>query len=189
VEDFLDQYGYIALMVGTFVEGETAILVASSLIYKGFFETPYTVLFGFAGSFVSDWVYYAIGKVNGRYFISKRPALQKRIFPVQNFFEKNRFQVLLTYRFLYGFRVIIPLIIGMSKIPVRQFLLFSIISGLGWATVVSAFGYIIGRFLELETGFFQKNIFSIVLGFALLGLLLGYFIKSITFKKIVDKAD
>ena len=56
MEKFLDEYGYIALMIGTFFEGETAILVASSLIHRGLFEGPYTVLFGFTGSFISDWL-------------------------------------------------------------------------------------------------------------------------------------
>lgn len=188
MEEFLDQYGYLALMIGTFFEGETAILVAASLIYKGLFEIPHTVLFGFAGSFVSDWLYFGIGKANGKYFISRRPDLQKRVTPIQHFFEKHQFQVLLTYRFLYGFRVLIPLIIGMSNIPVSRFLLFSIISGLSWATIVSSLGYVIGRFLELESSAFENNLIFIVLGFAAFGLSLGYVIKKLTFKKMVEGA-
>jgi membrane protein DedA with SNARE-associated domain len=56
MEKFLDQYGYIALLIGTFMEGETAILMASSLIYKGLFNFPFTVLAAFSGSFISDWI-------------------------------------------------------------------------------------------------------------------------------------
>jgi hypothetical protein len=40
MEEFLDQYGYLALTIGTFFEGETAILVASSLIHRVIFEAP-----------------------------------------------------------------------------------------------------------------------------------------------------
>jgi membrane protein DedA with SNARE-associated domain len=69
MEPFLEQYGYMALLVGTFFEGETAILVASSLIHDGLFNGPLTVFFGFAGSFISDWLYYFIGRLNGKYFI------------------------------------------------------------------------------------------------------------------------
>jgi membrane protein DedA with SNARE-associated domain len=186
VEDFLDQYGYFALMVGTFFEGETAILVAASLVYQGIFEIPPTVFFGFAGSFVSDWVYYLIGKVNGRYFLARRPSLLEKMGRVQKFLDKNEVQVLLTYRFLYGFRIIIPLIIGMSRIRPGRFLLFSIISGLTWAFFLSILGYLTGRFFKIESSVFEDNLLIIIPSFALLGLLIGYVIKKITFKEIVN---
>ena len=189
MEEFLDQYGYIALMVGTFIEGETAILVAASLIYQGLFEIPHTVFFGFAGSFISDWLYFTIGKVNGKYFVDRRPDLQKKVLPVQRFFEKHHVQVLLTYRFLYGLRVIIPLMIGMSKIAPKKFLLFSVVSGILWATTVSSLGYFIGRFLDLETSVFEENVLYIVGGFAAFGILLGVLLKKLTFKKIVGEIE
>jgi membrane protein DedA with SNARE-associated domain len=130
LESFLEEFGYVALMVGTFFEGETAILIASSLIHEGFFSAAPTVLAGFAGSFVSDWLYYLIGRVNGKYFIDKRPKLKSRLAPVNVLFEKHRLPILLSYRFLYGFRVVIPIVIGMSGVRPIQFLFFSVASGL-----------------------------------------------------------
>jgi membrane protein DedA with SNARE-associated domain len=188
VEKFLDQYGYIALMIGTFFEGETAILVASSLIHRGLFEGPYTVLFGFAGSFISDWLYYFIGRLNGKYFIEHRPKLKEKFQPVVRFFLHHKLQILFTYRFLYGFRIIIPLIIGMSNIKPLQFLIYSIVSGLIWATSVSTIGYFIGRFLNLKTEVYEENILFIVLGFAALGAVIGFIVKRVTMKEIDAEA-
>jgi len=184
VEDFLDQYGYLALSIGTFFEGETAILVASSLIHRGLFEGPYTVFFGFAGSFISDWLYYLIGRMNGKYFISKRPKLKNRIAPVEQFFHHHKIQILISYRFLYGFRVIIPLIVGMSNIKPLQYFMYSLISGLIWATTVGTAGYFVGRFLDVKTSVFEKNILLIILGFASFGMLVGYFVKRLAVKKM-----
>jgi len=186
VENFLDQFGYFALIAGTFLEGETAILIASSLIHRGLFDAPYTILAGFAGSFISDWLYYIIGRLNGRYFIAKRPALQARLVPVQTFFETHKLQILLTYRFLYGFRVIIPLIIGMSTVRPVQFLVYSLVSGMLWATIVSTVGYVIGRFLDLKTSVFEENLLFIILGFAGFGMLLGYVIKRVTLRQMEE---
>ena len=187
MESFLDQYGYIALVVGTFFEGETAILVASSLIYKGFFETPYTIFFGFAGSFISDWLYYMIGRLNGKYFIEKRPKLKAKIAPVRHFFETHKFQILLTYRFLYGFRVIIPVVVGMSNIKPSTYLFYSVLSGLIWSSTVSTVGYTVGRFLDIKTSMFEENILFIVLGFATFGILIGIVIKHFACKKMVEE--
>lgn len=184
MEEFLDKYGYFALLIGTFFEGETAILVASSLSHTGLFEIPYTVLFGFAGSFISDWIYYLIGRLNGKYFIEHRPKLKKRIEPVTKFFHHHKIQILFSYRFLYGFRVIIPLIIGMSGIRPLQYLGYSVVAGLLWATVISTTGYYIGKFLNLKTEVFEQNILFIVLGFALFGFLVGYLVKRFAQKEM-----
>jgi membrane protein DedA with SNARE-associated domain len=184
VEDFLEQYGYIALLIGSFLEGESSILLASSLIHRGIFEGPYTVLFAFAGSFLSDWIYFFIGRLNGKYFIAKRPKLRDWMKPVQQFFETHQLQILFSYRFLYGFRIIIPLIIGMSSIRPLQFLFYSCVSGLIWAGVVSTIGYMIGKFLDLETAVLEANLIFIVLGFACLGLTIGYIVRKFAARKM-----
>jgi membrane protein DedA with SNARE-associated domain len=76
----------------------------------------------------------------------------------------------------------------MSNIRPAQYLLFSIASGLVWATAVSTTGYFVGRFLNLKTSVFEKNIVFIVIGFALFGLLTGYIVKRFAYKKISSEA-
>jgi membrane protein DedA with SNARE-associated domain len=184
MQEFLEQYGYLALMVGTFLEGETAILVASSLVHNGLFKIPSTVFFAFAGAFISDWLYYSIGYFNGKYYLAKRPKLEAKVLPVQRFMHKNSTQVLLIYRFLYGFRIIIPITIGLCRIPPRTFLIFSIISGVIWASVVSGIGYLAGAIFNIDSVVLEKNIFFIVTGFAIIGLFMGFLVKKIANSRI-----
>jgi membrane protein DedA with SNARE-associated domain len=158
--------------------------VASSLVHSGFFEGPYTVIFGFFGSFVSDWLYFLIGRLNGKYFIAKRPNLKSRLQPTQKFFRTHRLQILVSYRFLYGFRVILPLMIGMSDVRPLQFLGYSLAAGLTWAAMVSAVGYAAGLIFELTPSSFEENMLYIVLGFGSIGLLVGYLIKRFAAKKM-----
>ena len=184
MEELLDQYGYVALIVGSFMEGETAILVASSLIYKELFNFPFTVLAAFSGSFVSDWIYYLMGRFNGKFFLAARPRLSAKVKPVTDFFHRHKFQILFTYRFLYGFRIIIPVVIGMSGLRPIQFLFYSTVSGLLWASLVTTTGYWIGRLLEVRVQSFEENILFIMLGFGSLGIMLGYTIKHIAMRKM-----
>ncbi len=184
MEEFLHQYGYFALSAGTFMEGETAILVASSLIHTGFFSGLYTIIFGFFGSFVSDWVYYMIGRLNGKYFIEKRPKLHAKMEPIHHFFKTHRHQILFSYRFLYGFRAILPLMIGMSGVRPLQFLGYSLVSGLLWASMVSLVGYWGGIIFELTTKSFEDNLLFVISGFALFGILVGLSVKTFAEKKI-----
>lgn len=187
MEELIHEYRYLALMVGTFFEGEIAIILSSSLIHKGMFNLIPTVFFAFAGSFVSDWLYYLIGRLNGKLFIERRPKLQAKVQPVTSFFQRNQIQILFTYRFLYGFRVIIPLIIGMSNIRPGQYLFFTIVSGLIWASTVTGIGYVIGRLFGVSSEGISANLFAILCSFALFGIVLGFFVKRLVQRKGVDQ--
>lgn len=184
MEEFLHEYGYLALTAGTFLEGEIAILVASSLVYSGFFKGPYTVIFAFIGSFASDWLYYLIGRFNGKYFVERRPALRRRFVPVQEFFNSHRLQILFSYRFLYGFRIILPVLIGMSGVRPLQFLGYSLAAGLFWAATVSSLGYAAGLVFELTPQSFEENLLVVIIGFSGLGFLIGYSVKRFAEQKM-----
>jgi len=184
MEEFLQQYGYIALVLGSFLEGETAILVASSLVYTGIFGAPETVFFGFIGSFVSDWMYYLVGRFNGLYFIERRPSLKARLEPVHRFFKTHRLQILLSYRFLYGFRIILPIMIGLTGVRPLRFLTFSLVSGMLWASMVSVAGYLAGDYFQFTPQTFEDHAFLVVLSFGTFGALLGYAIKRIAERRL-----
>ena len=188
MESIINEYRYLALMVGTFFEGETAILLASSLIHKGFFSGIPTVFFAFMGSFISDWLYYLIGRLNGKVFLERRPRLLAKVKPVTGFFERNKLQILLSYRFLYGFRVVIPIIIGMSGIRPGQYLFYTIVTGLLWATSVSLLGYTAGHLFGISTDSISNNLPLILVSFAAFGISLGYVVKKI-FEREVAKSD
>ncbi|HNP76872.1 MAG: DedA family protein [Cyclobacteriaceae bacterium] len=184
MQDFLETYGYFALVFGTFFEGETAILVASSLSYSGLFFGPYTIIFGFLGSFISDWLYFLIGRFNGEYFIARRPKLQARIEPVRAFYLRNRLEILFSYRFLYGFRILLPLLIGMSERRLGYLLLYSVAAGLLWASTVALIGYIAGALFELTPQSFEEHVGYIILGFAAFGLSVGFIVHRFANRKM-----
>jgi membrane protein DedA with SNARE-associated domain len=184
MEDFLHQYGYLALAIGSFVEGETAILVASSLVYSGVFGGLETVFFGFFGSFLSDWVYYLIGRFNGSYFLGRRPKLKLKLNPVQRFFETHRVQILFSYRFLYGFRIVIPVMIGLTGVRPAKFLAFSVAAGILWASVVSSAGYLAGHFFRFTPQTFADHGLVVVFAFATFGFAVGLVVKRIAERRM-----
>jgi hypothetical protein len=85
VEDFLDEYGYVALM-GTFFE-ETAT-VASSLIHRGLLEAPYLVFFGFAG-YLSATGSTTSSDDQLKYFIKDAPELKQEVALFRHFSNES----------------------------------------------------------------------------------------------------
>ncbi len=182
MEELIREYGYLALSAGTMMEGETALLVASSLVDSGLLFWPYVVVFGFLGGFVNDWICFLIGRFSGRPFLEARPKLQARLGPVTSYFANNRLQILLSYRFLYGFRTLLPIVIGMSGIGWSELLAYSVISGFSWAATVGTIGWLAGYLFHLGPANFQEHYLLIILFFACVGLSIG-----LTFKTVADR--
>ena len=74
----------------------------------------------------------------------------------------------------------------MSSIKSGQFLVYSVVSGLTWALIVSTTGYLVGRFLNLSAAIFEENILLLMLGFATFGVIMGFIVKRFAFKEMVE---
>jgi membrane protein DedA with SNARE-associated domain len=66
-----------------------------------------------------------------------------------------------------------------------SYLFYSIVTGLIWATTISTAGYWAGRLLVIEVTTFENNFAFIMLGFAALGLTIGYIVKRIAMRDLV----
>ena len=51
-------------------------------------------------------------------------------------------------RFMYGVRIVGPMVIGMSDVSARRFLFFNLIGAAIWAVVISGAGYMFGHTLK-----------------------------------------
>ena len=51
LEELVRNYGYIIIAVGTFLEGETILIVAGFLAHSGYLQLPFVIIAGFAGLF------------------------------------------------------------------------------------------------------------------------------------------
>ena len=61
----------------------------------------------------------------------------------------NRYSTLfiLLFRFVYGIRILSPLVIGIAEIPPRKYMILNFIAALLWTIVSCALGYYLGDFL------------------------------------------
>ena len=62
MDALIGQYGYAVVVLGTFFEGETIVLIAAYLSHMGHLRIDYTALAAFAGTFFGDQLYFIIGR-------------------------------------------------------------------------------------------------------------------------------
>lgn len=150
MEDFFVQYGpivgYIALLLGSFVEGESFVLTAGFLAFKGYLSLPVTIAVAFTGSVVADQLLYFMGRAYGPRYLSKRPKMKERAERAFTLLHRYNVWFILGFRFVYGIRTVSPLVIGTSGISVKRFAILNVIAGIIWATVSCYAGYYLGYF-------------------------------------------
>lgn len=144
----LSTYGYIALFIGTFLEGETILIIAGFAAYNGHLSLPLAILTAFAGSFAGDQTAFYVGRYNRRFLETKLKKWECRIERVHRLLEKHQVLVLLTFRFFYGFRNITPFAVGTSNISPLRFFMLNGIGAAVWAVSFGVGGYYLGDVLE-----------------------------------------
>lgn len=169
-ESFLASYGYLAVIVGTFFEGETVLVLAGLAAHRGYLSLPLVILSGLVGTLAGDQIYFQLGRRRGEAFLARRPAWRGRIARAEDFLERHHRVFILGFRFLYGLRTVSPFAIGMSGVRLRTYLLLTSLGALTWSVAISLAGYGLGEGAQVVLGrvkVFEGWLFG---GIALLGL-------------------
>jgi membrane protein DedA with SNARE-associated domain len=145
----IETYGYVALFIGAFLEGETIMVLAGFAAQRGILDIYWVVLVGFCGTFAGDQLYYFIGRHWGAKLLARRPTWKAPADRAYRLLRRYEVPFILSFRFLYGIRSVSPFIIGMSGIPVLRFFALNLIAAVVWAIAVGALGYFLGRAAEL----------------------------------------
>ncbi|WP_417914456.1 DedA family protein [Candidatus Electronema sp. JM] len=148
LEQLIATYGYAAIAIGTFFEGETILVLGGFAAYRGYLELPWVITWAFIGTLLGDQLYYYIGRIKGKSFIKKRPKWKKKSEKLFVLLDKHQIWLILIFRFLYGLRSISPFLIGASKVDPKRFLIYNIIGALIWAISVGILGYVFGPAFE-----------------------------------------
>lgn len=75
LQQIITDYGYISVLIGTFLEGETILIVAGFMAHRDYLELPLVILSAFVGTLAGDQLYFYIGRIKGKAFLEKRPPL------------------------------------------------------------------------------------------------------------------
>ena len=149
LHEFIPVYGYAAIAVGSFLEGETTLILGGLATYQGYLDMPWVLLCAFAGTLLGDQLYFYIGRTKGRSFIDKKMNSNSRFKKIFPLLKKNQVLMILIFRFFYGLRSVFLLALGASKIEPRRFFLLNMLSVAIWVMVIGILGYLFGQTLQI----------------------------------------
>ncbi len=173
ISGFVATYGYLAVFVGTLFEGETILLAAGYAAQRGLLDWPTVFMVGVLGGTLGDQIAFLLGRWKGAYLINHFPALAQRAPRVHRLLERHHIGLILVNRFLYGLRIVGPVIMGTTRVPFMRFALLNIVGAVVWALAVSGAGYYFGVALEALITDIHHFEQLILVGILLVGFILA----------------
>lgn len=147
VSTLIAQYGYLAVFLGTFLEGETILLAAGFAVHRGLLDGLPVFSLAFAGAALGDQVGFFLGHWRGAALIARFPSLARHAPRIQELLLRHDTLFILGNRFLYGLRIAGPVLIGASGVAPRRFVVLNLIGAAIWAAIIMAAGYAFGAVL------------------------------------------
>ncbi len=157
LESFLATYGCLAVAMGAFLEGETMLLLGGLAAQHGQVALGAVMVAGLLGGLAGDQLYFHLGRRYGTRMLANRPRWQGLAARGEAWLGGRRDLFIFSFRFLYGMRVVSPLVIGLSTVSVARYTLLNVAAGVVWAVTITLVGYGCGQGIETLLGTCQDS--------------------------------
>ena len=148
-EQLLADYGYLAVFIGSLLEGESILVLAGFAAHQGYLSLPATLAIAFVGGTLGDQIFFWLGRAWGQSLLARIPHSEQRARRVKDLLQRHHAPVIVGIRFVYGLRIIGPIVIGTCDIPLWRFAVFNMLGAAIWSPLVGGVGYLFGDALEL----------------------------------------
>jgi membrane protein DedA with SNARE-associated domain len=148
----LHQFGYLAVFVGTFLEGETILVMAGFFAQRRHLLLAGVALAAFLGAYCGHVFWFWLGRTQGVKLLDRFPKMQRHFGRGIRLFERYGAPAIFITQWLYGLRITCAVIIGISRISTAKFLIYEAITCVVWAIVISSAGFFFGRAVEKVLG-------------------------------------
>lgn len=166
--DILNQYGALAygllflvvfcetgLVVMPFLPGDSLLFAAGSLFATSSLSVHLLVVLLMVATFLGDNCNYWCGRFIGprAFQVKSRWFKQTYLLKAHAFYEKHGGKAIILGRFIPIVRTFIPFVAGLSKMPYRIFMAFSVLSTIIWINSLTFLGYFFGNIPVVKRNF------------------------------------
>ncbi|MXP56113.1 DedA family protein [Pantoea sp. Mhis] len=145
INGLISQYGYLSLLIGCIAEGETFTLLGGVAVHEGLLCFSGVFLASMIGGIIGDQLLFWLGYRFGLQILKYFNKYQKTIKKASLLIRKWPSLFVIGVRFMYGFRIIGPIIIGTSRLKPLRFFILNVIGSALWALIFVTLGYFAGE--------------------------------------------
>lgn len=151
------EYAYIILLVWCFLEGEIALILAGVMCHMGLMHIALAIPVAGLGAFIGDQFYFYLGRYNKQFILNKLKK-QKRKFAIAHLMLKQYGSIIIfIQRYMYGFRIIIPVSIGITRYDSKKYAMINAISSVLWAAITIVPAWYFGEEIWQFVGWAEEH--------------------------------
>jgi len=148
MEELISELGYVAIFAGTFLEGETVLALAGLAANRGYLDFRTVVVIAMIAGFAGDQFFFWLGRRHGARILTRFPSAEARALRFDALLARWHAPLIVAVRFMYGFRILGPILLGMGRVARWKFMVFNFIGAAIWAPLVAGVGYAFGSAVE-----------------------------------------
>jgi len=119
---------------------------------SGHLSLPLTLFIAFIAGTLGDQIFFWIGRSRGRWLLGRFPGMDWRADRVRTLLRRWDAPLIMGIRFMYGLRIVGPIVIGSCGVPPWRFAVLDVIGAAIWAPLVGGLGYLFGHAVEVLVG-------------------------------------
>lgn len=175
--EFIAEYGYLAIALGTFLEGEVTIVLGILAAQSKLLSPPGVFFAAMAGTIAADQFFFHLGRRRGYRLLARHRHMRRAAAHVRVISRRYQTGLILGFRFLYGLRTVTPLVLGMSRISPVRFAVLDVIGTALWAGAVALLGLAFGALARRYISVFQEYQMLFVAAIVIIAVLGAIFVR------------
>ena len=146
--DIIVRYGYVIVFAAAAVEGDATLLTGTFLAHRGYLRLDLVMLTAGTATVVMNQVYFWLARGYGQARVAAMEQ-QRGFHRVITWMTRYGLPLVIGSRFIYGFRIAIPIACGGTGMSPLRFTVADLAGATVWTLVLGTAGFAIGQLLEL----------------------------------------
>lgn len=176
MEEFIKDWGYLALFLYSFGGGFVGLAVAGVLSYAGDLNIIISIFVAGISNFIGDQFLFYMARTNKIYAKDTMKKYGRKVALAHVMMRKYGSSVVFLQKYIYGIKTLIPLAMGLTKYSFKKFTVYNIFASVLWSIIVGYASFMMGEIILSYANEYKYYGIGVIL--------LVIFIISYYFKKI-----
>jgi len=147
MEQFIQDWGYIALFLYSFGGGFLALAIAGAFASAGTLNIVVTIIVAAIANIIGSQFLFFLAKNNKSYAQNIMNNHKRKVALVKVWFNKYGSFIIVFQKYIYGIKTLVPIVMGLSLYNSFKFTVINIFASILWALVIGIVSYIAGEIL------------------------------------------
>lgn len=147
MEQFIQDWGYIALFLYSFGGGFVGLIFAGVLSYAGDLNIYISILVAGVSNFLGDQFLFFLARKNKNYAKDMMKKYGRKIALTHIMMRKYGSFVVIIQKYIYGVKTLVPLAMGLTKYSSIKFSILNAFATILWAIIVGYLSFTAGEYI------------------------------------------